>query len=353
MVDDRSAFGLSVRRGLLNQGCEAAGEHFASGASGPRISRPAEEARRRQPRGRAPAMAAVAALLGLLAWASPVPAEPEDVIVGILEGISPTQQERLADAYGNTAPAAVRVAFRRRGGQWEGFPSAIEDQQQLAAVVAGFPPTAAWIVVFNGHERGRLRSRAPQRWLAYEDLGLEFIPTGDPVPGYGAPESPDQQASLDHDLPRSRVLVSQPHIADPEEWRPAKASDAAAAAGRAAFRAQLAKDNPKLEVADGEIQLLQTYGSLKGQAVMAFTILGKAPPPDEVPGPEWGPHWFVVDNDGTVTFLGGDLLLIDAGDYDGDGRSEMVFRKSGYDYDGYVLFYDGFRRQAEFGWNYH
>jgi hypothetical protein len=299
------------------------------------------------------ALATLGACAGIAIWASPLTAGTDDVIVGILEGLSPSQQQRLAEAYGSAAPAAVRIAFRRRGGQWEGFPSVIENQAQLATAVESFPPTAAWIVAFNGHERGRLRSQAPQRWLAYEDLGLEFIPAGEPVPGFNVPDATNQQGSLDHAMPRPRVLVSQPHTADPEEWRPAKASEAEEAAGRAAFRAQLAKDNPGLEVSDGEIQLLKTYGSAKGQAVMAFTILGKEPPPDEVPGPEWGPHWFVMDGTGAVRFLGADLLLIDAGDYDGDGRSEMVFRKSGYDYDGYTLFYDDFRRRAEFGWNYH
>ena len=72
-----------------------------------------------------------------------------------------------------------------------------------------------------------------------------------------------------------------------------------------------------------------------------------------MPGPEWGPHWFIVDRSGAAKFLGSDLLLVDAGDYDGDGRTELVFRKSGYDYDGYVLFFDGFARSAEFGWSYH
>jgi hypothetical protein len=50
---------------------------------------------------------------------------------------------------------------------------------------------------------------------------------------------------------------------------------------------------------------------------------------------------------------GNELLLIDAGDYDGNGRSELVFRKSSYDYDGYVIYFDDFAKSAEFGWTYH
>jgi hypothetical protein len=45
--------------------------------------------------------------------------------------------------------------------------------------------------------------------------------------------------------------------------------------------------------------------------------------------------------------------LLDAGDYDGDGRSEVLFWSSGEDVDGYVLMYDGFTKSAEFKWSYH
>lgn len=52
-----------------------------------------------------------------------------------------------------------------------------------------------------------------------------------------------------------------------------------------------------------------------------------------------------------MKFLGGGLALIDAGDDDGDGQSELGFAKSGYNDDGYVLFSDDFRAAAESGWS--
>jgi hypothetical protein len=68
---------------------------------------------------------------------------------------------------------------------------------------------------------------------------------------------------------------------------------------------------------------------------------------------EWADQVFYVNEQGTITFLGAELKLLDAGDYDGEGRSAVIFKLQSYDKDGYVLFYDGFRRKASFTWIYH
>jgi hypothetical protein len=39
-----------------------------------------------------------------------------------------------------------------------------------------------------------------------------------------------------------------------------------------------------------------------------------------------------------------DMTVIDAGGYDGDGRSELVVMFQRYDHDGYTLFFDKFDR---------
>jgi hypothetical protein len=44
--------------------------------------------------------------------------------------------------------------------------------------------------------------------------------------------------------------------------------------------------------------------------------------------------------------------FLDAGDFVGDGREEVVFWLSGYNEDGFVLYYDNFTRAAETHWNY-
>jgi len=47
------------------------------------------------------------------------------------------------------------------------------------------------------------------------------------------------------------------------------------------------------------------------------------------------------------------MWLVDAGDYDSDGKSELVFSIDGYNRGGYKLFYDDFSRFATFEFGYH
>jgi hypothetical protein len=48
------------------------------------------------------------------------------------------------------------------------------------------------------------------------------------------------------------------------------------------------------------------------------------------------------------------MKLLDAGDYDGDGKSEVVFLVSqGEDTDGFVLFDANLKNQVSLLWHYH
>jgi hypothetical protein len=73
---------------------------------------------------------------------------------------------------------------------------------------------------------------------------------------------------------------------------------------------------------------------------------------DGPPGDRWARHWFLVVGD-RVQHLNSSMTLVDAGDYDSDGRSEVVFWYSGYNKDGYVLFSGGFEKRTEHLWSYH
>ncbi len=63
--------------------------------------------------------------------------------------------------------------------------------------------------------------------------------------------------------------------------------------------------------------------------------------------------WFMVDPQKTIRFLGDDMWLVDAGDYDNDGKSEVLFAIDGYNRGGYELFYDDFKKHVRFEFSYH
>jgi len=70
-------------------------------------------------------------------------------------------------------------------------------------------------------------------------------------------------------------------------------------------------------------------------------LLSKERPPRELK--------YLVDKSGWSA----SLVPIEVGDFDGDGSEEALFWYSGYNEDGYVLFFDGFSKSARFTWGYH
>lgn len=277
----------------------------------------------------------------------------DDILVGVLENLAPNQQARIRQVYGAAETSVVRVAFRRAADGWQALPDNVADLDQLQSAGQQFPANLDWTIAFDGRSIGRIESTRPKQWLAYSDIGLQLLPAGEQVPHMGQPGSDFAQWGADGAVYRPLVLVSAPNVQDPDRWQRTGSDSSLASRGMDSFRAAVHQENAKFKLEDGKVELLKAYRSRSGTLLFALIVTGQAPAPDEVPGPEWSPHWFVADDAGQVRFLGSELMLIDAGDYGGDGHSELVFAKSSYDYDGYVMFYDDFRRSAAFGWSYH
>jgi hypothetical protein len=68
----------------------------------------------------------------------------------------------------------------------------------------------------------------------------------------------------------------------------------------------------------------------------------------EIPDP-----WFLIARSGAVRYLESGMFLVDAGDYDGDGKSELLFSLNDYNRGGYRIYYDDFKKSADFKFSYH
>jgi hypothetical protein len=60
-----------------------------------------------------------------------------------------------------------------------------------------------------------------------------------------------------------------------------------------------------------------------------------------------------MNDRGVVRYLGSGMFLVDAGDYDSDGKSELVFCINSDNRGGYRIYYDDFKKTAEFEFRYH
>jgi hypothetical protein len=294
-----------------------------------------------------------AALALLLLAASPGRAG-DDLVLGILEQLSPAQQQRLEREYRYVGSAVARVAFVKRDGRWQSLAGEAGDVTALAAASDHFPRRLDWTVAFDGRARGHLASANFSRWLAYADIGLQLIEGRKDAWRIGRPSADFAPWDADGPVYRPLVLVSQPNVGDPERWQPAPLPAGYVAAALPTLRAAMASEDGAPAFRNGDVGVFKAYRAASGKHLFALSLRPALFPSDEVPGPAASPHWFVAGSPGTTPrFLGSEMILIDAGDYDADGRSELLFMAAGYNRGGYRLFFDDLRQSVAFGWNYH
>jgi hypothetical protein len=245
----------------------------------------------------------------------------------------------------------IRPAFERNRSGWQAIASSSR------------PPQLKWTVAFDGKKIGEVSSRAGSLGLTIEDVALTPAAA---LPAVGAPSSrfAGMLAGGPTKVRRPLVLVSKPYFSDPDGWKPStKLPDEVAALVRSAFRREFphvarCKDEEVVEkewkFPDSSLELVTVYTSNK-RSFVAETRLnaGNCGYVDDPNDPLSDP-WFFVSEAGVVRRFGSFMTLLDAGDYDNDGRSELVFFLSQpEDTDGFVLFDADLREQARLTWTYH
>jgi hypothetical protein len=257
---------------------------------------------------------------------------------------------------------AVRVLFQKNGNEWQPFHSDCRDAACLKATAAQYPREMAWTIAFDGKNLGKITTRAPLEFKLYADVGLEVITSAGSVPSVG--KRSQNYAGFAHgEVYRPLVAVSQPNYTDPEVWKPGKLPDEMTASLRQQFRKKFPNvsncTNPDKGIRvpwlyrDEDIAIGKTYGSRKKWFVAELRLEGwRCDSLTDENGP-FGNQWYVVDPAGIIRFLDSGMWLVDAGDYDNDGKSELVFAINRYGVGGYELFYDEFTKHAVFEFSYH
>ena len=247
---------------------------------------------------------------------------------------------------------AVRALFAKRGTAWVSMDS--RDS-------AGPTLPERWTVAFDGRSLGSLRTVDPGFVIAYPWTyprdrllqvaaapALPFVPNGRELfAGWCS-------------IPARRplVLVSQPRYEDPERWkrsepppglRPRLFPEFKAHVGDVVVCAPEASEPVPLALRPEHLEPFAAYKDQGGRHLVAVRLAPGRNTCDDFQEAAWAPNWFLVG--ATVRYLGSHLELVDAGDYDGDGHSEVLFWYSAHNNDGYALFYDDFRKHVDFRWS--
>lgn len=245
---------------------------------------------------------------------------------------------------------SVRVAFYKEDGRWKAYPADFDTEQELSQSVKAFPAEVSWTVCFDGRSNGSLTSKNPETVLYYRDVGTHQLNPGVSAPTFGQP------SELFSGWPggktyRPVVLSSGANCADPAAWRPAKPEAGEIDLVKDYLRREYGASAAKLSKA--KVTANKSYGSeARGAKLVSLSIAGAEIIPASGEDEGNKDAWFYVAGK-EVRYLGSNMLLVDAGDYDGDGREEVVFKVQRYNNDGYVLFYERFAQKAEFSWGYH
>jgi len=276
------------------------------------------------------------------------------VYVGILDDVREQAWHRNGHA---SEHRLVMPAFEKTGTGWQS--------------ISSFSPSEMkWTISFDGKNLGEIETRAntkegsPDQLSSPESRAKQSIVTrAASVPVVGKPSRNFTGASFLVGLKtvhRPLVAISKPYYRDPDGWKRTQLTEKIAALVRAGFRGQYphvdrCKDEAVAEhdwkYPDSALTLPMAYASKKNSFLAAVKLnagdCGWGGRPDEPTDP-WVLQWFLVAPDGRVRRVGGFEELLDAGDYDNDGESEIIFFSTRSEHsDAYDLIYgDDLQKRA-------
>ena len=281
-------------------------------------------------------------------------AETLGLMVGALE-------EHTSPTEGQPSAFKVRVLFANDGTGWKSLDPKCSDMPCLQQAPSQFPVEVNWTLAQAGAARGNVTGIVEVEWPLYADVGTQYLSEETPAPKVGEP-SLDFAGDDGKPVQRPLIAVSAPNFADPEGWTPADLTPEALAAARAEFRAHFAvvqnctspeENTPRpITYTEQDVGMFAGWTSAKGWSLISAVLDGykcDGPMSDTA----YSPQTYAISPEGKAIHLGEGLDLLDAGDYDKDGKSELVFHVSRYNQGGYELRYNDFTGHAPFVYSFH
>ncbi len=287
--------------------------------------------------------------------ARPATSDPGKVIVGVLEDISGYWM-------GKSEYRAVRLVFEKDGADWKPFPLKAHIQDELESLSKVYPGGMRLTIAFDGKSLGTVSTKPLDTFGFFGDVEAENIVKSGEVPTVGK-KSMEYAGFPSEPMYRPLVAVSRPYFNDPDGWKLSSPSVEQIAAAREQFKNKFPKvencknsteNLPKLwRYRDEDIVVSKAYSSKNRSQLIELSLTSYACDGPLEDGGPFDSQWYLIDPSGTVKFIGAGMWLVDAGDYDNDGKSEVIFAVDAYNTGGYRLFYQDFQKNVEYIFHYH
>ncbi len=294
----------------------------------------------------------IAALTALAACTPPAPATNTAPMIGVLE-------ERPGANTEEAPRFVVRAIFHKDAAGWQSYDPNCNDEACLSSSPANAPEETTWTISNHGQSLGEVTASTPAVWTLYADVGHQELAAGVTAPAFGE-RSNDFAPDAGTPLQRPLIATSPAAFADPEGWMEWPLTDEAQQAVRQSFQAQFtgvshcanasAAPQPRTYGA-GDVELSQNYASPAGWRIATARLTGYG-----CDGPLEGAYaeqTYAISPDNEARLLGEGYRFLDAGDFDADGKSEVIFVINQYNAGGYALYANDFAQNAVFDFSYH
>jgi hypothetical protein len=294
-------------------------------------------------------------LLTLLVSFSANGAEP--VLLGVLD----------EPQCGEVKTVGARIMFAKEGPAWKPVEPRPETANAVALHTLPVLTAQQWTIAFDGKNLGSVTLKdsapdSPKVTDGFYKRDKRYVPVGK-IPRVSNPRKLFE-GWCGAPLARPLVLVSAPNFADPAAWKRFSPGLEYKQKLSGALRSALEKTGAiSCGGGDGAAPrrrefgpaVLKIYDGYRSATDGVLISIGVDPGKDacgDSPQDADPNHWFLIRGE-KVDLIGSEMELVDSGDYDGDGKSELLFWHSAYNQDGYRLLFGDLGQMAEYLWSYH
>ncbi|MGD0144275.1 MAG: hypothetical protein ABSC92_14050 [Rhizomicrobium sp.] len=258
--------------------------------------------------------------------------------------------------------SAVRLGFVRVGDDWQPICAFPAGQSQPWSCRES---SAHWFVRYRGKQLGAIDAHGWTDAQAYSTIGLLKVVSGN-VPRIG-PRDHVFSGWIDAPVHRPLVATNASLSDSAFRWSPDDSNSADRGAALPFVRARAGtvpdcKDGdaagPGRAIAAADISIAQVWKSVGNERFYSASLAPRLVAKCDFTADSLADAWLYSEGGvaHALPALSEDEathVLIDIGDFAGDGGEEALFALSGYDEDGFILYYDHFRKSARISWHYH